>query len=72
MPNDTLIPCNRCDGESRCNREPVSIDELRSLQVMKSCGCRDLIAVDMHAQSFFYRHPEIETVVRTPQLAHHS
>ena len=27
---------------------------------------RDLIAVDMHAQSFFYRHPEIETVVLRP------
>ncbi len=27
---------------------------------------RDLIAVDMYAQSFFYRHPEIETVVLRP------
>ena len=27
---------------------------------------RDLIAVDMHAQSFFYRHPDIETVVLRP------
>ncbi|MHB8418755.1 MAG: SDR family oxidoreductase [Myxococcales bacterium] len=27
---------------------------------------RDLIAVDMYAQSFFYRHPDIETVVLRP------
>jgi UDP-glucose 4-epimerase len=27
---------------------------------------RDLIAVDLYAQSFFYRHPEIETVVLRP------
>ena len=27
---------------------------------------RDLIAVDMHAQSYFWKHPEIETVVLRP------
>ena len=27
---------------------------------------RDLIAADMYAQSFFYRHPEIETVILRP------
>lgn len=27
---------------------------------------RDLIALDMYAQSFFYRHPEIETVIVRP------
>lgn len=27
---------------------------------------RDLVEVDMHAQSFFYKHPEIETVILRP------
>jgi UDP-glucose 4-epimerase len=27
---------------------------------------RDLISVDMYAQSFFYRHPDIETVILRP------